>query len=145
MAATDVEQRLIEGLVAIVSADAGIRTLCGGRTKQILVPFEDASLLDRDLPVIAYEVTLEQIGGVGDNRRAGVRFSIVALGAGAAATCRAIAERLELGLTQPLFAAQGLDAAVVPGSWRRVPAPFDRQGTDQFWRTTLECQVWITK
>ena len=139
--ATDVEQRLREAIRAILGADSGLQTLCG-RSTEIVKPLGDIGTVS--LPVLGYAlITMDEIGGTGDNRSALVQFSAFVEGTGAEATANAMIERVELGLTQPLLAAAGLDAAVLRR--RRYHGPLDREGSRATARSDCDAEIWITK
>ncbi len=70
-----------------------------------------------------YEVvSIDEIGGAGLNYLANYRLTAIAEGNGARSMTAALLERVRFGLTQPLLAAQGLDACP-QGLWRRGRIP----------------------
>ncbi len=141
MAATDVEQRLAEAVVAILTADSGVQTLAG-RTTGLVVPQD--GIAPAALPCLAYTLAATQeIGGTGDNRRVQLQLVAVAEGAGADSVCRHLMERCEQALSWAAFQAQGLDAAILRR--RRWPGPpVDGEGTRRLARAALEAEVWVT-
>lgn len=139
--ATDIEQRLVEACVAILEANATLRDLTG-QAGGFVRPEED--LAAARFPCITYlVVSLVAKGGVGRNFDAVVQFSAFAEGAGAGSTTRHMLEAIEEGLTQPLLAAQGLDAL----AWqpRRFPAPVEPEGNPRRRRATMDLTFWLTK
>ena len=142
MPATDLEQRIIEAIVAVLDLDAGVQAITGRLTGNIL-PWQDSEALT--YPVLLYQVpTIDPYGGAGDTRLAEVQLTAVADGEGAGATTRALLERVELGLTQPLLEAQGLDAAVIR-SRRRGATPEGSTGSRGTTRADIILTVYVTK
>lgn len=141
--ATDLEQRLVEGLVAILNADAGVRALTG-RTEGNLLPFGTAEVVP--YPVLLYQVVqIAETGGAGDTRNALVQITALAEGNNAGATARALIERVELGVTQPLLAATGLDAAVVRRFRRSLPIEATADGSRGIARADIDLTLYVTK
>lgn len=142
MASTDIEQRIVEAVVAILEADAGVQAITG-RTLENILPWQDSEALT--YPVLLYLVpTINPYGGAGDTRLAEMQITAVADGEGAGATTRALLERVELGLTQPLLAAQSLDAAVIR-STRRGATPEGSTGSRGTTRADIILTIYVTK
>lgn len=142
MAATDIVQKLDEGLVAIVTADATMRALCG-RTTALMVPWQDVG--EATLPVVVYQlVTMEQGGGLGDERRGVYTFTAFSEGKNARANAHALMERMEQVLTYSALTAQGLNAAAL--TWtRRGIAENVFEDTRNVRRADGDLTIWITK
>lgn len=146
MAPTDIGQKLDEALVAILRADAGIQQLAE-RTEKLVRPWGEFG--GSALPVILYQrVTLEEVGALGDTRRAFYDFTAVAEGEGGRAMVNALIERVEIAITQPALAARGMDAAPM-GIWRRRPLGVREQisgdNTKERVAEQLEAQFLVTK
>lgn len=143
MPTTDIEQRTIEAVTDILDDDAGVQAITGRTTKNCL---PQHSLTQAQLPVLTYFVVgTQEIGGTGDNRLITIQWSAYAEGDGADATARALLERIELGLTQPLMAAKGLDGMPYPGGRRRYPGPIDPEISRALVRLNLDQDFWVTK
>lgn len=141
--ATDIEQRLAEALVAIVDADAGVQGLTG-RTVGNLVPWQTAGRIV--YPVLLYQmVQLAETGGAGDTRTALVQVTALAEGNDAGSTARALMERVELGVTQPLLAAQGIDAAPTRRLRRQVSIDPRQDGSRGIARADMDLTLYLTK
>jgi hypothetical protein len=150
-APTDVEERVAVGICAIVEAMASLQALMG-RGSNLIIARNDWARVPEDipLPLVAYAITSHtEIGGAGDNRRFVVTLDCFAREAGAGAAMdpkqltRHMVEALELGITQPALAGQGLDAAPMRRS--RPPVPADPEGTEGLQRSTIEFELWMTK
>lgn len=146
MAPTDIGQKLDEALTKIVRADASIQQLCE-RTERLVIPWGDFGTAK--LPVVLYQrVDLSERGGLGDTREAIYDFTAVAEGEGGRALANALIERVELAITQPAMAAQGLDASPV-GAWRRRPLGVRDQvggaNTQERVAEQLEARFLVTK
>ena len=141
--ATDVVQRFVEATVSILRANTTIQGLLG-RTTGMVRAWGD--IAEAQLPVIAYLMVVAGRGGpVGDTRRVQIQFSALVEGDGAAAKCNALLEALELALTQPLYAAAGLDAAPIPGASTRLPGDVEREGPRSLWRADVDMEFMVTK
>lgn len=141
MTATDIVQKLDEAVVAIVNADATMRTLCG-RSTGLIVPWQDIGGLT--LPVVVYQlVTADQTGGLGDTRLITLTFTAWSEGNHAKANANALMERLEQVLVFQNLAGQGLDAA--EQRWTRRGIAESPLGSRNVRRADGDLQVWITK
>jgi hypothetical protein len=130
---SDAVQRVNEALVAIVNADATIRTLTG-RTSGNLVPWSQAGT--GTLPTTAYQLVVDSPVGDGQVRRMQYQLDAFADGNGAGATVNALADALIEGISVTALATQGLDA-VVETITRRVLPP-DPEGGRALQRATLD-------
>lgn len=149
----DILRDLRLALVAIVNADATLRTLMG-RTTRLLVRWQDLQL-DGPLPVIAYSlIGFEQTGADDDTREGTVQFSVVAAetndATGALGKAEAIVERLEALSWSVLLLAQGVDGAPVRLTRRPDQEAGDgdsgpREGTRGLAREDLDIAFAISK
>lgn len=138
---TDLEDRTARALVAILNADAGVQAITG-RTSGNVVAWKNAN--DAELPVIAFLfLDGEEIGGAGDNRFFNYQLTAIAEGDGARSMTAALMERIELGITEPLLAAQGLDAC--PLRRRRRSVPEDGEASRGIERADIDLTLWVTK
>lgn len=138
---TDIEDRTARALVAILNADAGVQAITG-RTRRNLVAWGDVN--DAELPVLAYQfIDGEEIGGAGDNRFLNYQITAIADGDGARSMTAALMERIELGITEPLLAAQGLDAC--PLRRRRRSVPMEGEASRGTNRADIDLTLWVTK
>lgn len=103
-------------VVALLSADATMRTLCG-RTGGIVVPWGTVASAKR--PVLAYLLSSNAgIGGAGNRRSVQVFLGAFAQGNGAMDTVEALTRRAREVLTHTAFMTQGLDAIVITADER---------------------------
>lgn len=141
MASTDLEQRLREAIVAVLTADTQVQALCG-RTTKIVRPW--SSIAEGDLPVLNYYIlATEELGGTYDTRRVTVSFTAWAEGEGAQSIANHLVERVELGLTWPLLNAQNVDAA--PLRRTRTGVEIDREGSRGLARSDIDVELLVTK
>lgn len=129
----DLATPLCSAIVAILTADATMQTLCG-RTTRIVVPFEDvndaeAPAQEIPLPVVAYAyVSDQEIGGVGDERLVTLTLDVIADGNQAHTQVHEISARMRQVLTWSAFNARGLDA-IVRAPVTRFGVPDDPEAT----------------
>lgn len=114
MPPTDVVQRWAEATVAVVNADATLRTLMG-RTAGLITPWESFTV-DSKIPLVVYETILGGAAHSTKSQRLEVSFAVFA---GDRAKANAIVERLDVLLRFPAYLTQALEVSRVPGSTRR--------------------------
>lgn len=113
----DLATPLCAAIVAILTADATVQSLCG-RTTRLVVPFEDVNDAEEPaqeipLPILVYSYGQDtEIGGVGDQREVTLTLDVIAEGNDAGTTVNQLSARIREALTYPAFAARGLDAIV---------------------------------
>lgn len=140
-APTDLEDKAARALVAILGSDAGVQAITGRTTGNVLAwdGYSDAAL-----PVILYQfIDGEEIGGAGDNRFFVYQLTAIAEGDGARSKSAALVERIELGVTEPALAAQGLNAC--PLRRRRRTVPMDADASRGLARSDIDLTLWLTK
>jgi hypothetical protein len=142
MTATDIEALLNEAIVAVLDIDAGVVAITGRPSGNIL-PMQDVGTLG--LPVLLYLlIDLASNGSAGDTRLALFQFSAIAEGNDAASTTAALMERIELALTEPALAAQGLDACPY-GRPRRRRIAADADASRAVARADMDFTLLVTK
>lgn len=121
----DLATPLCAAVVAILSGDATMQSLCG-RSTRLVVPFEDVNDADDPtreipLPIIVYTYGQDvEIGGIGDQREVTVTLDVIAEGNDADVTVNQLSARMREALSWTAFNARGLDAF--------VRAPVSRDG-----------------
>ena len=144
--ASDIVQGLLEAVVTILRGDSTIVAELG-RSDRVVQPWQ--SLDATPLPALFYvPVGSVQRGGTGDTRLIEIQFTAIAEGPGSQAKANAIIERVEVALSQPALAGQGVDAApYAPWSRRFIP-PYgttERDGGRALYRSDLDTTFIITK
>lgn len=113
----DLATPLCAAIVAILTADATIQSLCG-RASRLVVPFEDVNdatdpTQEIPLPIIVYSYGQDvEIGGVGDQRLVTLTLDVIADGNDSGTVARQLSAQIRTALTWNAFNAQGLDAFV---------------------------------
>lgn len=113
----DLATPLCAAIVAILTGDATIQTLCG-RTTRLVVPFEDVNdavdpAQEIPLPIIVYSYGQDvEIGGIGDQRSVTLTLDAIADGNDSGTVVRQLSARIRTALSWNAFDAQGLDAFV---------------------------------
>jgi hypothetical protein len=139
--ATDIEQLCRNAITAILDADTGIQAITKRATNNC-IPFRTGSAPTK-LPVLLLAfLTLNPVGGAGDNRRARYQLTAVTKGEGADSVANALMERVEIALSQPNLALQSIDGYVESTSRRRVP-PEDVEGITG--RADIDVTLIVTK
>jgi len=138
---TDIVQDTNEAVVAILNADAGIQAITN-RTTGNVRPWKHVA--DEELPILLYHFVVgTEEGGSGDNRLFQYQITAYAKGPNTGSVVNNLLERVELGLTEPLLAAQGLDAA--PMRRTRTAVVIERDGTRELTRGDIDVEIWATK
>lgn len=113
----DLATPLCAAIVAILTGDATIQTLCG-RTTRLVVPFEDVNdavdpANEIPLPIIVYSYGQDvEIGGIGDQRSVTLTLDAIADGNDSGTVVRQLSAQIRTALSWNAFDAQGLDAFV---------------------------------
>ncbi len=141
MPTVDPVQAWAEHTVAIVNADAELRTLMG-RTSQLIVPWE-AFVVDGALPMIAYGEVSFVPGSSSRAQRLTAQFA--AFGA-VKSVCNTLCARLNTLLRYPAYAARGADIAQDPASLadRRWPPAQARQDDAALYRADIDLTFLLT-
>jgi hypothetical protein len=137
----DIVQDTNVAVATILNADSGIQTITG-RTTGNIRPWRHVA--DENLPILLYNFTVgTEEGGSGDNRFLQYQIAAFAEGPNAGSVVNNLLERVELGLTEPLLSAQGLDAA--PMRRTRTAVVIERDGTRELTRGDIDVEIWATK
>lgn len=138
---SDIVQDTNAAVVAILNADAGVRTITK-RTTGNIRPWKNVA--DEKMPILLYTFIVgTEEGGSGDNRLLQYQITAYAEGADSGNVVNSLLERVELGLTEPLLNAQGLDAA--PMRRTRTAVVIERDGTRELSRGDIDVEIWATK
>jgi hypothetical protein len=130
-----------QAIVAIADADTGaggFYVLVGNKTGR-LVRWGDRGMNERPVVALAFGTTTYRSPGEGDRFRIPATFSAFVAGAAGGLEDRLL-DRLVLILTQPAFAARGLNVAPFP-RLRRDLATLEEGGQ----RKDLEMEFWLTR
>jgi len=140
---TDVATTLRHAITAILDADSGIQTITGRSVKNC-VPWRTGEKVTRPV-ILLQQLPITRIGGVGDNRRARFALTCLATGNGAQDKADALAERVEVALTQPNFVAQGANAFPLNTPTRTGAGPVDTQAPgENIARADLDLTLVVT-
>lgn len=131
--ATDIDQRIAEALVGVLTAAAGVTAITGETERSVVETFAEAAAATR--PVVAFTlVVTTQPGGLGNHYRAQVKLACFAADGTArvarelrGAAVAALTATAFLNLTSPHAP---LDAAVVSVSRRTGPRETGRARAD---------------
>lgn len=138
----DIGNAIDQAHTKILDGSAAIRTLIGRASGKLSVPFKDIGT--NPLPMIArHKLRIEEIGGVGDNRRIVARFSVFVEGNGADALAREIVGAIERAITQPAYVGQSVDACVLRRSRSEDPVE-EPDGVRAMARSDITLEIWAT-
>ena len=117
---------LLEAILAILNADAGVQAACG-RATECAVAWDDFDLSRDPLPILVVEDLGEGGSFLEDSDRVVFLVAGMAAGAEADAITGALMSAVAAALTTPALTTRGLDACVDPSA---QPFPRDRVPID---------------
>lgn len=139
--AADPMTRISTALWTVISADATVRDLCD-RLDRLVVPWSGLEVTT--FPVLTYWiVSIDQIVGVGDPRRAALQLTAWAEGNNATTTAGALLDAALAALMPPeAWQGAGLDAVVAGVVWRGIG--LDPEGGRTLSRADADIDLLIT-